>query len=183
MPLVDVHDRTAPLVAAAASGDREAFRELVEQAWAPLVRLARSVVGDGEAEDAVQEALIVAWRRLGDLREPERFDPWARRIVFRQCLRRVRRGRWRRSREQEAAPAPVVRQASDETIPVWDVLRRLPPKQRAVLHMTIVEGMTDSEIAGVLRIMASSVRAHRRRARESTEAFLRTHQPRADRKT
>jgi RNA polymerase sigma factor (sigma-70 family) len=54
---------------------------------------------------------------------------------------------------------------------VWQILSRLPPRQRAVLHLTVVEGMTDVEIGAVLGITAGSVRAHRRRARERVEAL------------
>ena len=51
------------------------------------------------------------------------------------------------------------------------LLATLPPRQRAVLHLTVVEEMSDSEIGEVLSITAGSVRAHRRRARHSLAAL------------
>jgi DNA-directed RNA polymerase specialized sigma24 family protein len=54
----------------------------------------------------------------------------------------------------------------------WKLLSRLAPRQRAVLHLTVVEGMTDAEIAPLLAITPASVRAHRRRARESAARLL-----------
>lgn len=158
------------LVERARAGDREAFRSLVEASWDRLVRLARSVVGDAEAEDAAQEGLLVAWQRLHALLDPERFPAWVARIVFRRCLRRARRNRGRCALEE--APEPVARGNPEARIDVWRLLSRLAPRQRAVLHLTVVEGMTDSEISSVLGITAGSVRAHRRRARESVQRLL-----------
>src|SRR5688572_4327654 len=84
------------VVLRARAGDADAFGELVEELWAPLVGLARAVLaGDAEAEDVVQEALVVAWRRLPELRDPARFPAWVRRIVVRRCLGQLRRRRLR----------------------------------------------------------------------------------------
>jgi RNA polymerase sigma-70 factor (ECF subfamily) len=171
MTLTSVDDRVA-LVRAAASGDRESFGRLVELCWNPLVRLSRSIVGDLEAEDAVQEALLVAWDKLSQLGDPERFDAWVMRITFRRCLRRL--GRWRRRlfwdyqqhHEQRADGC------QNTEIEVWSLLRHLAPRQRAVLHLTVVEGMTDGEVSAALDIRTSSVRAHRRRARKRLADLL-----------
>lgn len=152
------------VVIAARNGDRAAFCALVEQHWARLVRLARSVVGDLEAEDAVQDGLVAAWHGIASLGDPSRFDAWLTRIVFRRCLRRARR--LRRAAPLDAAPEQAYNPDPANGIAVEEVLSRLAPRQCAVLHLTVVEGMTDREIAGVLGITAGSVRAHRRRARE-----------------
>jgi RNA polymerase sigma-70 factor (ECF subfamily) len=170
-----VDTSTGELVRAAREGDREAFGVLVERAWARLVRLARSVVGELEAEDAVQEALVVAWTRLASLADPERFDAWVSRIVFRRCLRLARRQRGRVTLEGLPEPAAQVDPAAG--LAVWQVLARLAPRQRAVLHLTVVEGMTDAEIAPLLAITPASVRAHRRRARESVARILQGGKP------
>ena len=170
-----VNSGTAALVRAAREGDREAFGVLVERAWAPLVRLARTVVGELEAEDMVQDALVVAWRRLASLADPERFDAWVGRIVFRRCLRVSRRERGRVA--LDALPEPTA--GGDPTVGLgaWQLLERLAPRQRAVLHLTVVEGMTDAEIAPLLAITPASVRAHRRRARESVARMLEGRKP------
>jgi RNA polymerase sigma-70 factor (ECF subfamily) len=134
------------------------------------VRFARSVVGDSEAEDAAQEGLVAAWRALSSLAEPAAFSAWVTRIVGRRCLRRARRSaRW--------LPLELVAEPSAEADPSGDIdvaaiLRRLAPRQRAVLHLTVVDGMTDSEIGAALGIAPASVRAHRRRARESVGRLL-----------
>ncbi|MBA2253689.1 MAG: hypothetical protein H0W07_01065 [Chloroflexi bacterium] len=78
----------APLVTRAASGDREAFRVLVEPHLARALGAAAIVVrSHAEAEDAVQDALVSAWRGLGSLRDPDAFPAWFRRHVVRAALR------------------------------------------------------------------------------------------------
>jgi RNA polymerase sigma-70 factor (ECF subfamily) len=167
-------------VAAAREGDREAFGRLVGPRLPRLVRLARSIVGDGPADDVVQDACMAGWRHLAQLEDPEKFDNWFTRIVYRSALRTARWNRLRasvfyppRDVENPGAEAARVDQAAD--LAVWQVLSKLPARQRAVLHLTVVEGMTDSEIARALGIRASSVRAHRRRARARVAALWNGH--------
>ena len=78
----------AGLVAAARDGDRDAFRELVEPDLAAAIGTARIVTrSEADASDAVQEALLSAWRGLDGLRQPEAFRAWFRRHVVRAALR------------------------------------------------------------------------------------------------
>lgn len=165
-----VTDGLAEDVRRAQAGDQEAFGRLVEVCWNDLVRLARSVVGEAEAEDAVQDGLIAAWDGIRGLQEPLRFRPWATRIVFRRCLRRMR---WRRLRVALGAmEEPAARPDPESELSLWQLLSGLAPRQRAVLHMTVVEGMSDGEIGDALGLEPGSVRAHRRRAREALKRRL-----------
>jgi RNA polymerase sigma-70 factor (ECF subfamily) len=154
-------------VARARAGDPEAFGDLVKLNWERLVRLARSIVGEAAAEDAVQESLLVAWRKLGKLARDESFRPWVTRIVFRRCLRL--RGRRAPLENPPAREGP----GNPETA-VWagELLSHLARRQRAVMHLTVVEGHTDGEIGGMLGITAASVRSHRRRARARIDALM-----------
>jgi RNA polymerase sigma-70 factor (ECF subfamily) len=156
------------LVLQAGQGDQAAFGRLVEHHWPRLVRLARSVVGEAEAEDAAQDGLLRAWRKLPGLREPAAFSPWLSRVVVRVCLRQAR-GRREGLVSLEVVPEPSSESNPGPRIDVGRLLASLPPRQRAVMHLTVVEGMTDSEIAPILGIAPSSVRAHRHRARERLE--------------
>jgi RNA polymerase sigma-70 factor (ECF subfamily) len=164
-------DLTGELASRAQAGDREAFGALVELHWTPLVRLARSVVGDREAEDVVQEALVVAWRRLPSLRRPGAFPAWVRRAVLRRCLRRARR--WLPLVSLDTAPEPAADDGAAE-LRVSSVLSRLAPRQRAVMHLTVIEGCSDAEIGALMGIAAASVRSHRRRARQRLEVLWNT---------
>lgn len=85
----------ARLVDSARRGDRDAFSELVAPDLAAALGTARIVTrSEADASDAVQEALLSAWKGLDGLREPEAFRAWFRRHVVRAALRAaIRRGR------------------------------------------------------------------------------------------
>ncbi len=162
----------AGLVRLAQQGDPDAFSTLVERHWGRLVPFARSVLGDADAEDAVQDALVVAWGKLGALAEPAAFRAWVLRILGRLCFRRARFGRRFRSLVGLPEPTDPAAEAVGERIDVERTLMMLAPRQRAVMHLTVVEGMSDSEIGTVMGIDAASVRSHRRRARERLRQVL-----------
>jgi RNA polymerase sigma-70 factor (ECF subfamily) len=162
----------AILVRLAQEGDSSAFSQLVERHWGRLVPFARSVLGDADAEDAVQDALVVAWGKLGALVEPAAFRSWVLRILGRLCFRRARLGRRFRSLVGVPEPSDSRTESISQTIDVERTLGLLAPRQRAVMHLTVVEGMSDSEIGVVMGIDAASVRSHRRRARERLRHVL-----------
>ena len=123
------------LVERAREGDHDAFAELVRAAVARLDAAARLILRDPElARDAVQEALIRAWRDLRSLRDPDRFDAWVYRLTVNACLDQARRRR-RRPLEVEVTPlftpsTPDPAIAVADRALVDDVLRRLEPRAR-----------------------------------------------------
>lgn len=161
----------AQWVRAARAGNATAFGHLIEAAWPSSVRFARVVLADlDEAEDVVQDAVITAWHRLGELRDPVAFDGWLRTIVYRQALARMRGFRRWVSNEtlvQDRAAPPNQRSGDVER-----ALRALPPRQRAVVFLGEIDGRTDPEIARTLGIKPSTVRIHRMRARDKLRALL-----------
>ena len=157
----------------ARAGDAEAFSCLVESHWLPLVRFARSIVGDTEAEDAVQESFLAAWKKLGTLEKAGSFDSWMLRIVSRRCFRRASLiARFLPWIAGPGVPEPAVGASTGE-FEVERILSVLPPRQRAVMHLTVIEGMSDAEIGRVLGIRAASARSHRQRARQALAGLLR----------
>jgi len=151
------------LVQRAIDGDRGAFSDLAAAHWRRLLALARSISVDLEAEDVVQDGLIKAWKKLGSLRDPEAFRAWLTRIVANTAIANARRRRFFEPIDGVAVAA--VDAGVDSRIDIGRLLVKLAPKQRAVLHLTAVEGYSDREIAEVLGIASSSVRVHRMRAR------------------
>ena len=115
---------------------------------------------------------MVAWSKLGGLAEPAAFRAWVLRILGRLCFRRARFGRRFRSLVGLPEPRGPGTEAAREAIDVERILRVLAPRQRAVMHLTVVEGMSDSEIGTAMGIDAASVRSHRRRARERLRRAL-----------
>lgn len=165
-------DADAGLVVAAQRGDENAFAALVERHWPQMVGLARSMVGDAEAEDVAQEGFVMAWRKLRDLRDPDAFRAWISRAIVRSCWRRSQRHPTSVPLELVAEPEEPGTGEAGAMLDVERLLLMLAPRQRAVMHLTVVAGMSDREIGEVLEIDAASVRAHRRRARDRLRCVL-----------
>lgn len=99
------------LVRESQAGDRTAFDALVTNYLRPALGAAILITGnEADAADAVQEALLLAWRRLHQLRDPLTFPAWFRRIVLNQALLTARRAR----RISDAMPDLDSRSASLE---------------------------------------------------------------------
>ena len=149
------------LVERAQRGDREAFGALANAAYHRLYRIARRILRDGyAAEDAVQEALIHAWRDVRGLRDRDRFDAWLNRLLVNACRDQQRRSQ-RRVIEVEVGDADPDRDDDIARVIDRDELEqaflRLSVEHRAVLVLTHHVGMSAAEIADVLRIPTGTV--------------------------
>ena len=79
------------LIARAQRGDHEAFEAVAKGAYDRLYAIARRIVrDDDDAKDAVQDALIRAWRDLPTLRDPDRIDAWLYRLLVNACKNQLR---------------------------------------------------------------------------------------------
>jgi RNA polymerase sigma factor (sigma-70 family) len=95
------------LVGLALAGDRDAFSRLVQPHLGPALGAARLITGgESDAADAVQDALLLAWQRLGQLREPAAFPAWFRQIVVRSSVQ-IAKSRHRLSELDSQASAPI----------------------------------------------------------------------------
>jgi len=157
------------LVERAQRGDHDAFSELARAAVVRLDRAARLVLRDAEfARDAVQEALIRAWRDLPGLREPDRFDAWLHRLTINACLDQARRRR-RRPIEVEMtlnhhpAVTDTAGALADRDI-VEGVLRHLGERERAIVVLHYFLGMPLTEVAASLGIPLGTVKSRLHRA-------------------
>ena len=95
----------------AREGDHDAFSALVRETLGRLYTTARLILRDPDrAEDAVQDALIDAWRDIRGLRDLDRLDAWLHKLLVRSCYRAAKRERRRtspRSRSARSTTAPV----------------------------------------------------------------------------
>ena len=169
------------LVERAMAGDRDAFSELARGSIGRLYAVARLILRDqGRAEDATQEALTAAWRRLPGLRDPDRFEAWLHRLLVNACHRETRRGRRRERIEIHVDPLamPEASGAADLDIDVAvrgqleRGFRRLDVDQRTVLVMHYYLGFSLDDAAEVLGVPPGTVRSRLHRAINAMRAAL-----------
>jgi RNA polymerase sigma-70 factor, ECF subfamily len=171
------------LVDVAKQGDEEAFAAVVRIVADRCMAIAYRILRDVDlAEDAVQMALITAWRELPRLRDADRFEPWLHRMLVNACYAEARRSkRWAsnvRVLAIESAAAP------DDVLTVNDrdqlerAIRRLPPEQRAVLVFRHYLDLTLPEVADRLGIPVGTAKSRLHYAsvalRSALEAEART---------
>jgi RNA polymerase sigma-70 factor (ECF subfamily) len=165
------------LVEAARGGGREAFVDLIGPRINNLFAIAHRFLRDVDrAEDAVQDALVIAWRDLKGLRDPDRFDAWLRRLLVHECINQAARERHRTS---VLRVLPVDGPAApDDMLSVGDRdqldrgFRRLPPDQRAILVLHHFLGYHPTEIAEILDIPAGTARSRLHHAHRAMRAAL-----------
>ena len=150
------------LVRRAQLGDHEAFDALAAAAGHRLYAIASRVLRDTyAAEDAVQEALVRAWRELPRLREPERFDAWLHRLVVNAC---ADQGRHLKRRAREVRQIDTERPDTADgigSLAARDELERaflkLDVEHRAALVLVHYVGLTAPEAARVLGVPAGTI--------------------------
>lgn len=157
------------LVERARNGDRDAFCALVRPSGARLDAAARLILRDRElARDAVQEALIRAWRDLPGLRDPDRFDAWLHRLIVHAAIDEIRRSR---RRVIEVAISPVdVPSTEDDIGRLVDrdaldrALGKLSPEHRALVVLHYYLGVPLPEAASSLGISLGAAKSRLHRA-------------------
>jgi RNA polymerase sigma-70 factor (ECF subfamily) len=165
------------LVERARRGDREAFAVLVHQVSDTLYTVAHRILRDaGLAEDALQNALVLAWRRLPHLRDADRFEAWIHRILVHACYDEVQRSRhWSANVRVLPVEGPAM---LDETSAVADrdelerAFRRIPIEQRAVFVLHHYLGLPLVEIAEMLEIPPGTARSRLHYATQGLRAAL-----------
>jgi RNA polymerase sigma-70 factor (ECF subfamily) len=152
------------LVERAQQGDESAYAALAVRIADRMYAAAHHILRDtGRAEDAAQQAMIDIWRMLPQLKDPDRFQPWAYRIVVRAAYAEARRQRhW----GLRSAAVPMDRSfAPDHTAGVADRdqlergFRRLPLEHRVVVVLKHFAGLSNEEIAEALDIPEGTVRS------------------------
>ncbi len=165
------------LVELARRGDQAAFMALVRPRSDRLFAIAQRILRDVDrAEDALQDALVIAWRDLRGLRDPDRFEAWLRRLLVNVCIRHAARERRRAVRlrvlpvDGPAAPDQLLTVADRDQLERG--FRRLPPEQRAVLVMHHFLGYSPAEIAETLAIPPGTARSRLHNAHRAIRAAL-----------
>jgi RNA polymerase sigma-70 factor (TIGR02960 family) len=178
---VDAVAGRTPLVRARA-GDGDAFRELVGPYRRELQLHCYRILGSvPDAEDALQETLLAAWRGLDRFEERASVRAWLYRIATNRSLNVLRGNRWAEPCPDtlledlpDTAPGPEARYETRESLGLAFVagLQRLPPRQRAALVLRDVLGFRAAEVAGMLDSTETSVNSALQRARATLDSQL-----------
>lgn len=150
-------------------GDTEAFGAIVDQYNALMMRTALLIVGDRDiAADAVQDALIQAWQHLSGLREAGALRPWLMRIVVNQCISYKRKAartaafvRQSLADQSSQFAAEIADDQKGRLERDWDLaetVKKLPPKQQAVIMLHYYQGMTLPSMAQTLQISENTLK-------------------------
>jgi RNA polymerase sigma-70 factor (ECF subfamily) len=157
--------------------DREAFGELARLSIDKLYAVARLIIHDPDrAQDATQEALILAWRDIAALRDPDRFEAWLRRLLVNACYREARRES--RRLRLEVPVTPIGLGVSDASAAVADRdqlergFRHLEPDQRALLVLHYHLGLPLQETADALVLPIGTVKSRLHRSTQTLRASL-----------
>ena len=165
------------LVIQARGGDHDAFARLAAGSIGRLNAIARLILIDqSRVEDAVQDALVDAWRNLRGLRDPERFDAWLNRILVRSCQDMRRLDRRRRLIELPLADNDPGSGDLQASVAVTDQLerglRRLTVDQRTVLVLSYYLDLSLADAAATLGIPVGTMKSRLNRAIDALRASI-----------
>ena len=164
----------ARLVALAREGHERAFEAIVERYRRQLPRACRRLLPEARAEDALQQALVAAWRGLERGDDVRELRPWLHRIAHNTALNVLRQSGYDYDELQESLR---IAGAGEDELERRAVVRQtlqglaaLPPRQREALLAIAVEGRSQDDVAGELGLSTGAVRQLVHRARSAMRA-------------
>ena len=162
------------LLHAHAAGDPDAFAEIVRRHRDRLWAVALRTLGDREeAADALQDALLSAFRAANNFRGDSAVTTWLHRIVVNACLDRMRRRQARPTvplPETDVTPAPA--NDRDTAMDVRQALQALPAEQRAALVLVDIQGYPVAEAAVILGVAEGTIKSRCARGRARLAVLL-----------
>jgi RNA polymerase sigma-70 factor (ECF subfamily) len=167
------------LVERAQSGDHDAFSILVRASYPRLYGVAILVLRDRDrAQDAVQDALVLAWRHIRALRDAGAWDAWCYRLTLRACNRAARTSRRRDMVELHVEPdrdpagdGDIARAVSDREV-LAQALERLPYDQRVVMVLHFHLDLPLTEAATILDIPVGTAKSRLHRGLATMRTVL-----------
>jgi len=143
--------------------DREALEALLRSVQPSLRRYLTGVAGTTDADDLLQDVLVIVARRIGSLDDPMLFRPWSFRIASREAFRHLRKRRLLAGRHDDATqvddvPMPAVR-PSGELLRELLATAAITPASRAVLMLHFEEELSLAEVAAILGIPLGTVKS------------------------
>jgi RNA polymerase sigma-70 factor (ECF subfamily) len=167
------------LVERARAGDHDAFSILVRASTARLYGAAKLILRDPDrAQDAVQEAFVLAWRHVRSLRDPDAWDAWLYRLTVRACYRVARTSKQRSVVELHVVPDTDPASDQDFSTAVVDrdligrELGRLPVDQRTVMVMHFYLDLPLTDVADILDIPVGTAKSRLHRGLDTLRTAM-----------
>ena len=154
----------------AASGDEQAFAELVRASSRTLYQAARAILrSDQDAQDCVQEAILAGWKNLPRLRDGAYFTTWLTRITINTAINMARK---RKHGAPLTIELPARRERIDERMDIRRAIESLDQKTRLCTVLFYFEDMPTAQIARATGMLEGTVRTRLFRAREKLRGVL-----------
>ncbi|KJB88823.1 RNA polymerase [Paenibacillus sp. E194] len=159
------------LAARACKGDKDAFGTLIRTYEAPLYRVAKSIVhSDEDCADAIQEAVLKAYRSIHSLREPKYFKTWLVRILVNECRTLLRK-------KKQTVPFVELQHSKAEAseyehIETLEIVNALEEDLRIVVTLFYIEDLPLKEVADMLDQPVGTVKSRLFRARNKLADML-----------
>lgn len=161
------------LIEAARSGDEKALLSLLAAAQPDVRRYATRNCRAADIDDAVQETLLLLYRRVGTLRAVTSFSAWLFAVVRRACLRLLRMSAGIPDAPSDAVDSRLAHQRPEDLrLDLSHAIQSLPEHYREVILLRDIEELSIDEIAGVLGLSRESVKARIHRARMMIREYL-----------
>jgi len=153
--------------------DKKEFADRVHAMQERLYRIAYGQLrGEQDRKDAVQEAILKAWKSRGRLRDKAYFETWLIRILINECHNIQRAGRWFFPMEKLPEQPYVEKRIDGSDADLREAVLKLPMKLRLPVMLHYIEGYTTGEVADILHVPVGTVRSRLKKAREALKEEL-----------
>ena len=162
------------LIQKAGQGDREAFCTIYSLYRNKLYRYAYYRLGNPEdAEEALSECVLSAWRQISGLKKPEAFQGWIYKILSASCGKRIREKiAGREGVEDLKAEWTESEPADTVSVELMEALEQLAEDEREVVLLTVVAGLTSREAGLICGMTAGGIRSKQSRALKKMREYL-----------
>ena len=163
----------ALIVSLAAKGDRDAFEELVRRRQGWIRTFLRRCCGDQSlADDLAQQVFLQAWRKITQLKDPNRFGAWLKRLAINEWLQHRRKSDALLHAQNENDVEPGHYDTTSIAMDLDAAMATLPAPVSLCIVLSYYERLTHSEIADLTGIKLGTVKSHVRRGSERLRKSL-----------
>lgn len=146
------------------------FEQNIREYTPNMYRLALAMLHNRQdAEDAVSEAVLIAYEKRHTLRDPNRFKPWIMQITANEARRIYGKNKRITPVEDMEAYMPAFR---DDNHELWDVVMQLEPAHREVIMLYFYERFSVREIGRILRVPEGTVKSRLSRAKKALRGMM-----------